>query len=80
MSYMFYKCRSLRKLNLETIKTKKVEDMSYMFNKCFGLRESNLNNFRLGKKYYLKYIFFDCSENMEIIIKNNIYNIDNFRF
>ena len=40
--------------------------MFYNFNKA------NINN--------KEYLFFGCSEKMEIIIKNKVYNINNYTF
>jgi len=41
---MFFKCFSLKSLNLTNINTNKVIEMNYMFYDCSSLNESNLSN------------------------------------
>ena len=41
---MFFKCFSLKSLNLININTNKVIEMNYMFDDCSSLNESNLSN------------------------------------
>ena len=42
MHCMFYKCSSLKNLDLSSFNAENVEDMAYMFEKCESLKNSNL--------------------------------------
>ena len=44
MNYMFYKCKSLKELNLSNFTTNNVTDISNMFYDCLSLKELNCNN------------------------------------
>ena len=45
MCNMFYRCTSLKELNLSNFNTTKVTDMSQMFMECSDLTHINLSNF-----------------------------------
>ena len=47
MSYMFYQCTLLTKINLSKFNTKNVKEMNSMFLGCASLTELNLSNFEL---------------------------------
>jgi len=54
MGKMFYKCKSLKYLDLSKFNTKKVTDMNNMFSGCTLLKDINVTNFIAPKKLILK--------------------------
>ena len=42
---MFYRCSSLKELNLSNFNTNNVTNMEYMFSECSSLKDLNLSNF-----------------------------------
>ena len=47
MSYMFYKCSSLKELNLNNFNTTNVTKMNSMFYECSALKNINIKNLTL---------------------------------
>ena len=62
MDSMFYKCSSLKELNLSNFNTNNVIDMHSMFYKCSSLKELNISNFNTKKIKDMKYMFYGCSD------------------
>ena len=56
MIYMFYKCSSLKELNLSKFNTNNVTNMFYMFGECSALEELNLLNFNNTNVTNMNYI------------------------
>ena len=48
MSCMFYKCDSLKGLNVSHFETNKVSNMSYMFANCSKLENLDLSNYNVN--------------------------------
>ena len=61
MSYMFYGCSSLKKLNLSNFNTNNVTDMSGIFFECKSLKEINLSNFNTKNVTDMHSMFSYCS-------------------
>ena len=61
MSYMFYKCSSLKELDLSKFDTKKVTKMSFMFFECSSLMKLDLSNFNTDNVTYMSCMFDKCS-------------------
>ena len=45
MCGMFFRCDSLKNLDLSYLNTQNVKNMSHMFNGCISLKNINLSNF-----------------------------------
>ena len=80
MSYMFYKCSHLEKLNLSNFNTSNVINMSNMFNKCFDLNKLDISKFDIKNNINIKYMFTNCQLELQKKIKNQFKNIDNSAF
>ena len=61
MKSKFWKCSSLKELNLSNFNTKNVIDMSCMFYECSSLHELNISNFNVKKETKVEDIFKGCS-------------------
>ena len=72
---MFYRCCSLKELNVSNFNTNNVTNMSQMFSGCSSLKELNLANFNMSKvnNYYL--MLYGCSDEVIKKIKKNNKNI-----
>ena len=68
MSFMFYNCSFLKKLDLLSYDTSQVTDMSEMFQNCSLLTELNLSSFNTNKIVTMSNMFNYCSS----IIKLNL--------
>ena len=60
MSYMFYNCRSLAKLNLSCFNTSRVENMIRMFSGCSSLVYLDLSNFHTSSVTNTTGMFDGC--------------------
>ena len=63
MSYMFYNCARLRRLDLSEYDTSSLLNTSHMFDCCMNLIQLNLNNFNLdliNKDEYIEDMFRGC--------------------
>ena len=69
---MFYKCLSLKELNLNNFNTNNVIDMGGMFSGCSSLKELNLNNFKINNVIDMNFMFSDCSSLIDLNF--NIFN------
>ena len=79
MSGMFYKCSSLKELNLSNFNTNKVTDMSYMFCECSSLTKLNLCNFTEYKVINVKHMFANCFSLADLKLYNfDLEKIDNY--
>ena len=81
MSYMFFKCSSLKEIDLSQFNTYVVTNMSYMFSDCLNLKKINLrlNNI---KNIECNNIFEGCSSlnesNLPFFSENMNFNNNNF--
>ena len=75
MSWMFYRCLSLKELNLSNFNTNNVTNMSYMLYECVSLKELNLSNFNTNNVKYMGDMFFGCSRELKNKIKEQNKNI-----
>jgi len=62
MSYMFYKCESLKELDLSNFNTNNVTDMTSMFHFCKSLELLNIDNFNTNKLQKVGNIFTGCEK------------------
>ena len=78
MYNMFAYCKSIKKLNLSSFETNKVNNMSNMFYKCEALEELNISNFTVKKEAMINDMFSNCNnlkQNSKIReIKGSIFN------
>gem|GEM_PF-3058272 len=56
----FFGCKALRSINLENLKTDKVQDMRSMFNNCISLESVDLSGCNTSKVIDMSYMFFQC--------------------
>lgn len=78
MSYMFYRCESLRNLDLQSFNTSNVTDMSYMFSACVSLDTLNVSTFNTSKVKTMEYIFSYCSSLVNLNLRHfNTANVTN---
>ena len=61
MDNLFYKCFSLKIVNLSNINTSKVKSMKNMFYECSSLKTLNLSNFDTSKVEDMSYMFYGCT-------------------
>ena len=80
MGYMFFRCLSLKELNISNFNTDNVNNMSYMFSLCLALNKIDLPLFNSNNVIDMGYMFFGCVSLKDINInnlnKNNIININ----
>ena len=74
MSLMFYKCSSLKELNLNNFITNNVTNMNGMFHGCSSLKELNLNNFNNNNVTDMRYMFYGCLDELKLKIKSQFKN------
>ena len=60
MDHMFYRCFSLKELDLSKFNTDKVTNMSWMFYKCSSLTSLDLSNFNTSNVKYMNHMFYNC--------------------
>lgn len=58
---MFYKCSSLKNLDVSHFDTSQVKDMSYMFACCGSLESLDISHFFTSQVKSMKYMFASCS-------------------
>ena len=75
MGSMFYKCSSLKELNLSNFNTNKVTYMRYMFYGCSSLKELNLSNFNTNNVTNMDGMFYGCSDQFHNKIRSEYKNI-----
>ena len=68
---MFYRCSSLKELNLNNFNTDNVTNMSYMFFNCSSLKELDLNNFNTNNVTSMSGMFYGCSDELINFLKHN---------
>ena len=73
MYCMFYKCSSLKELNLNNFNANNVTNMGYMFYKCSSLKELNLN-FNNNNVADMNYMFGGCLDELKLKIKSQFKN------
>ena len=66
MSFMFFECKSLKKLDLSCFKTNNVDNMESMFYKCLSLINLNLSNFQVKNSTNLSDIFNGINKECKI--------------
>ena len=70
MHHMFYRCYSLKSLNLANFNTQKVTDMRAMFDECSSLTSLNLANFNTEQVRNMSFMFSECSSLTELNLSN----------
>jgi surface protein len=60
-SYMFYGCKNMTSVDLNSFNTSKVTDMMSMFEGCSSLSSLDLSNFNTSKAIDMSRMFCDCS-------------------
>ncbi len=60
LSYMFYQCTNLKKVDLSGFNTSNVEDMNHMFNCCFELTDLDLSSFDTKNTKDMSGMFSGC--------------------
>jgi len=80
MSYMFYKCTSLKAIyNFSNFDMSKITDMSFMFYGCSSLKY--LNDFLLLKDInpeFINYMFFGC-KSLKYLPNITLWNLQNIK-
>ncbi len=61
MDFMFYRCQSLRSIDLTGFDTSKVTSMYYMFVDCSSLKSIDVSNFNTEKVINMENMFGGCS-------------------
>ena len=81
MSYMFFQCVKLEKLDLSNFNTKNVENMESMFNNCKSLNSITFgNNFDTSQVTDMNYLFFQCVKIPYLDLSNfNTKNVKNMK-
>ena len=72
MGGMFYKCLSLKELNLSNINSTHVTNMECMFYNCISLNELNLSNFNTNNVTNMEGMFYKSLSLKELNLSNLI--------
>ena len=75
---IFYRCSSIKDLNLSNFNTQNVTNMSWMFSGCESLKDLNLSNFNTQNVTDMFCMFSDC-RSLESIDLSNAENISNLK-
>ena len=75
MEGMFWRCSSLKELNLSNFNTNNVTDMGCMFYGCSSLKDLNLSNFNTNNVMYMEDMLNGCSQQLKDQIKSEYKNI-----
>ena len=70
MSYMFYYCPSITKLNVANFDTSKVTDMREMFESCSSLTSLDVSHFDTSKVTRMRYMFSGCQSLTSLDVSN----------
>ena len=78
MSYMSYKCSSLKSIDLSKFDSSHIIDMSNMFNNCSSLESINFSNFNASKVINTSSMFHFCSslKSLDLSSFNTCNNIN----
>jgi len=60
-SHMFWRCSSLKSIDLSSFNTSKVSDMKLMFFECSSLKSIDLSSFNTSNVTNMSYMFSECS-------------------
>ena len=78
VNYMFYKCSSLKNLDLSNFDSKNITDMSYMFCDCNSLTNLNLLNLNTQNVTNMRSMFYNCSSLTSLNLSNfNTKDVNN---
>ena len=78
ISFLFYKCSSLKEIKLSSFNTNNVKNMSNMFYDCSSLKEINLSSFNTNNVTNMSSMFYSCSSLKEINLSSfNTNNVTN---
>ena len=70
MRNMFFKCKSLTKLDVSNFETTNVMNFNDMFYECINLNDLNISNFKLIKKdVQISRMFGRCNKDLENYIR-----------
>ena len=70
MNTMFFKCSSLKNLDISNFNTTKVTNMRSMFSFCMNLTKLDLKNFNTSNVTDMGYMFCGCSSLTKLDLKN----------
>ena len=78
-SYLFYKCSSLKSINLSSFKTTNIKSMISMFEYCHSLDSINLVSYNTSNVKNMSYMFKGCSSliniNLSLFETNQVEDI-----
>jgi len=78
-SFMFYKCKHLKSIDLSSFNTKNVTNMSYMFYHCSSLNSIDLSSFNTNNVTNMSGMFYHCfslnSIDLSSFNANNVTNM-----
>ena len=77
MSYMFYGCSNLTKIDLTSFDTENVINMSYMLYDCSNLTKINLSTLKTENVINMSSMFYGCSNLTKIDLYFNTKNVIN---
>ena len=82
MRSMFFRCSSLKELDLKNFNTKKVTNMYSMFYGCSSLEKLDLNNFDTTNVMIMTYMFCECKslEKLKFGENFNTTNVTNMSY
>ena len=84
MDGMFYRCYSLKELDLSNFNTDNVTTMQWMFRECPLLKKLNLSKFNTNNVTNMESMFYQCSSlkelNLSTFNTNNVTNMDSMFF
>lgn len=75
---MFYKCESLKKIDLSMIDLSNLKDASHMFDRCTNLEKIKFGNQRLDSLQDIAAMFINCSALQDVDVSN--FNTSNVQY
>ena len=80
MSYMFYGCSNLTKIDLSSFDTENVINMSNIFYDCSNLIKMDLSSLKINNIINMSFMFYNCSNLIKIGLYFNTNNIINMSY
>ena len=80
MSYMFYGCSNLTKIDLSSFNTESVINMSNIFYDCSNLIKIDLSSLKIDNVNNMSFMFYNCSNLIKIGLYFNTNNIINMSY
>ena len=75
VSYLFYLCRNLKRVDMSRFRTNNITDMSYMFNGCYDLETLNMKGWNTSNVTNTRNMFRNCEKLTPKVSHFNMSNV-----